>query len=174
VAHFYTRKLPHIYEIGRPLFITWRLHGSLPRNRAFPQAATSGQVFLAMDRLLAEASTGPLYLKRPDFARMMMEAIHYRDPIQYVLHSFVVMPNHVHMLITPRTNVTATMQSLKRFTARQANRTLGLTGEPFWQDESYDRQVRNDEEFDRIAQYIEMNPVRAGFVTRPEEFPWRS
>jgi putative transposase len=127
-----------------------------------------------MDRLLAEGSIGPLYLKRPDIARMLVEAIQYRDPIQYVLHSFVVMPNHVHMLITPRINVSETMQSLKRFTARQANRILGLTGNTFWQDESYDRLVRNGEEFDRIAQYIEMNPVRAGLVARPEEFLWRS
>ena len=51
---------------------------------------------------------------------------------------------------------------------------LGLTGQPFWQDESYDRLVRNDLEFERIVNYIERNPVTAGLVLTPEEFPWSS
>ena len=131
VAHFHTRRLPHIHEIGRPVFVTWRLHGSLPRNRPFPQAATAGQAFLAMDRLLAETPAGPLYLKRPDIAQMVVEAIRYRDPGQYLLHSFVVMPNHVHMPITPKMPVAAIMQSLKRFTGRQANRLLPSDRESF-------------------------------------------
>ena len=127
-----------------------------------------------MDRLLAEAASGPLYLRRPDVASMIVEAIRYRDPTQYSLHSFVVMPNHVHILITPRAALSPLMQSLKRFTARQCNRILGLTGHPFWQDESYDRLVRDEREFERIARYIEMNPVNAGLATAPELFPWSS
>src|ERR1019366_7977568 len=43
-----------------------------------------------------------------------------------------------------------------------------------WQDESYDRLVRNDTEFERIVHYIERNPVTAGLVGIPEEFPWSS
>jgi hypothetical protein len=65
------------------------------------------------------------------------------------------------------------MHSLKRFTAKEGNRMLGLTGQPFWQDESYDRLIR-DGEFERIANYIEMNPVKAGLVSAPEDFPWSS
>jgi REP element-mobilizing transposase RayT len=61
------------------------------------------------------------------------------------------MPNHVHILITPRLPVAEIMQSLKRLSARQANRMLGLTGSPFWHDESYVPAVRNHEEFERIA-----------------------
>ena len=63
---------------------------------------------------------------------------------------------------------------MKRFTAREGNRLLGLTGQPFWQEERFDRLVRNDAEFGRIARYIEMNPVRAGLVETPEAFPWPS
>jgi REP element-mobilizing transposase RayT len=101
--------------------------------------------------------------------------VQYRDRHgHYQLHSFVLMPNHVHLLVTPRVEVSKTTQSLKRFTARQCNLILGLTGRPFWQDESYDRLVRNDTEFQRIARYIEVNPVRAGLATIPEEFPWSS
>ena len=51
---------------------------------------------------------------------------------------------------------------------------LGLTGQPFWQDESYDRLVRNDTEFERIVHYIERKPVTAGLVGTPEESPWSS
>src|SRR5262245_2233204 len=54
------------------------------------------------------------------------------------------------------------------------NRMLGLTGQPFWPDESYDRQVRNDAEFERICNYIETNPVKAGLAATPEEFQWPS
>ena len=105
---------------------------------------------------------------------MVTEAIYYRDRRAYRLHSFVVMPNHVHLLITPLEAVSKVMQSLKRFTAREGNRMLGLTGQPFWQDESYDRLVRNEAEFDRIVRYIEWNPVTVGLSATPEEFQWSS
>jgi hypothetical protein len=84
----------------------------------------------------------------------------------------MVMPNHVHMLVTPRVQISVLMQSLKRFTARQANQMLVRTGQPFWQDESYDHLVRNQTEFERIVSYIEMNPVRAGIVASCDLFPW--
>ena len=66
------------------------------------------------------------------------------------------------------------MKSLKGFTARQANRLLGRTGEPFWQQESYDHWVRSEIEWNRIAGYIEDNPVKAGLVARAEDYPWSS
>jgi len=129
-----------------------------------------------MDRILDNTCTGPLFLRMPEVATMVMDAIHYRDRNlqHYELHAFVIMPNHVHLLVTPLVAVSKIMQSLKRFTAHEGNRILGLTGKPFWQDESYDRLVRNDAEFERIACYIEMNPVRAGLAATPEEFPWSS
>ena len=100
-----------------------------------------------MDRLLDTTRTGPHYLRIPEVAQMMVDAIYYRDQREYHLHAFVVMPNHVHLLMTPLEAVSKVMQSLKRFTAREGNRMLGLTGQPFWQDESYDRLVRNATEF---------------------------
>ena len=127
-----------------------------------------------MDRLLDSTCTGPLFLRMPEVAKMVMDAIHYRDQRTYQLHSFVVMRNHVHLLMTPQEAVSKVMQSLKRFTAREGNRMLGLTGQPFWQDESYDRLIRNDTEFERIVHYIERNPVTAGLAVTPEEVPWSS
>jgi len=103
---------------------------------------------------------------------MVVGAIRYRQEClgHYQLHAYVVMAN----LITPHVEVSRLMQSLKRFTAREANRMLGLTGQPFWQDESYDRLVRDQTEFQRIVRYIEMNPVKSGLAATPEDFPWSS
>jgi len=93
---------------------------------------------------------------------------------KYHLHAYVVMPNHVHMLITPFDALERITHSLKRFTARKANELLGLTGRPFWQEESYDRLVRDTDGFERVVHYIENNPVRAGLVREPQEFLWSS
>ena len=68
--------------------------------------------------------------------------------------------------------VSELMHSLKRYTGRKANQILGLTGQSFWQEESYDHLVRDESEFRRIVGYIELNPVKAGLVTTPEAFPW--
>lgn len=129
-----------------------------------------------MDRLLDQAPEGPMWLKQPEIAQMVVDALFHREePLRHFsLHNFVVMPNHVHMLVTPSVPVPKLMHSLKLRTAREANRLLRLTGQPFWQSESYDHLVRSSEEFGKIARYIELNPVNAGFVSTPEDFPWSS
>jgi REP element-mobilizing transposase RayT len=174
VTTFHSRRLPHYHAIGQPIFLTWRLYGSLPANRSFPAKTNSGKAFVAMDRLLDHACTGPLFLRIPQIASMVTASIRHRDPRHYQLHAYAVMPNHVHLLITPIVEVSKIMQSLKRFTAREGNRILNFTGQPFWQEESYDRLVRNETEFQRILQYIETNPVKSGLAATPEEFEWSS
>jgi putative transposase len=176
VTTFHRRRLPHFHAIGEPVFVTWRLHGSLPAGRVFPAATTSGEAFAAMDRLLDTAREGPMHLRAPEIAQLIVDALHYhaRSLAHFDLHHYVVMPNHVHILITPRVPTPKLMHSLKRYTAREANRILRLSGQPFWQEESYDRIVRNGEEFRRIARYIEANPVRAGLASTPEGFLWSS
>jgi len=84
------------------------------------------------------------------------------------------MANHVPLLILPKIDPSHLLKSLKGATAREANRLLGRTGEPFWQKESYDHWVRNQAEFSRIRAYIENNPVKAGLVRTPEDYPWSS
>src|ERR1035438_5274228 len=112
---FHNRRLPHYHDIGRAIFVTWRLHGSLPAGRSFPAGTTTGRVFVAMDRRLDNARTGPLYLQEPEIANMVVEAIHYQecDLGHYQLHCYVVMANHAHLLITPHVEVSKLMQSLK-------------------------------------------------------------
>jgi len=84
------------------------------------------------------------------------------------------MANHVHVLLCPKINPSRLLQSLKGSTAREANRTLSRTGEPFWQAESYDHWVRHEREHLRISASIENNPVKAGLVGRAEDYPWSS
>ena len=93
---------------------------------------------------------------------------------RYELHAFVVMPNHVHALVTPGVPSRQWLGPLKGFTGHEANRILGLQGRPFWQDESYDHLVRNGQEFARIRKYIEWNPVKARLAISAEEYPWSS
>jgi REP element-mobilizing transposase RayT len=173
----YRRRLPHVYEIEHPIFLTWRLHDSLPPNRAFAAGTlASGQAFVVMDRLLDEARSGPFYLRQPAIADMIVEAIQYNATIlgHYVLHAFVVMPNHVHLLASPAVALPKLMKSLKGITAKRANALLALTGRPFWQEESYDHLVRHAGEFEKIRNYIEGNPVRAELVTSASEYRWSS
>jgi putative transposase len=84
------------------------------------------------------------------------------------------MPNHVHLLLTPQVAPSRLLQSLKGCTAREANRILGRTGEPFWQRESYDHWVRDAAEFERIRRYIENNPVKARLAVRESDYLWSS
>ncbi len=173
----YERRLPHWDVVGQPLVVTFRLHGSLPTNRVFPpQGLITGKAFVAMDRILDNATRGPRYLQRPDVAKLVLEALRDGDRRfrRYQLHAFVVMPNHVHLLVTPKVVATRWLGPLKGFTAHEANRILSRRGQRFWQDESYDHLVRSGAEFERVRAYIEANPVRAGIAAAAEQFRWSS
>ncbi len=129
-----------------------------------------------MDRFLDTARTGPCWLRMAPVAALVVDAIDFgQDELRhYEVGAFVVMPNHVHMLVIPRVPLATLTRRLKGFTARQANRILGRTGEAFWQPESYDHWVRSEEEWGRIVRYIENNPLGASLATRPEAYPWSS
>lgn len=174
---FTRRRLPHWQPSGQPLFLTWHLHGSLPRNRFPPPSCDSaGKAFVWMDRYLDEARSGPTWLRREEIADLVARSIQYAEArLQfYTLGAWVIMSNHVHLLVSPRVAPSHFLRSIKGYTAREANRVLGRTGEPFWQAESYDHWVRDAPEMDRIQRYIEDNPVRAGLVVRSEQYRWSS
>ncbi len=107
---------------------------------------------------------------------MVVEAIHYNELVlgHYFLHAFAVMPNHVHLLISPRVPLPQLTKSLKNITASRANRLLNRVGNPFWQRESYDHEVRSESEMERSRRYIEGNPVKAGLVAEPSQYRWSS
>jgi putative transposase len=168
------RRLPHIYPEGKWLFVTWHLQGSLPPDR-YPPGLRAGEAFVWMDRYLDTTRIGPMYLSREDIARIVVNSLRRGVELgHYDLRAWVIMANHVHVLLRPKVQTQRVLGALKGCTAREANLVLGRTGEPFWQAESYDHWVRDTREFEKIVAYIENNPVKAGFVTRPENYPWSS
>ena len=80
------------------------------------------------------------------------------------------MANPVHVLPLPWVSPSRLLAALQGATAREANLILGRTGETFWQAASYDHWVRDEDEFSRIAAYIEDNPVKAGLASSAEEY----
>jgi REP element-mobilizing transposase RayT len=114
-------------------------------------------------------------LKDENIARLVVDSLFKGMEMgQYKLGPFAIMANHVHVLLLPTVPPSVLLKSLKGFTAREANKLLGRTGEPFWQRESYDRWVRNADEFRKITAYIENNPVKAGVAPRAEDYAWSS
>jgi REP element-mobilizing transposase RayT len=195
---FYRRHLPHYQPQGATFFVTWRLHGSLPRQalevlrEKGRQAEATGkwreeEIFLGpntrfglWDSVLDEALAGPVWLRDPRIAEVVKGSLHNLDGRKYHLIAFCIMPNHVHLVLTPLPIQGAgqsyhflpgILQSLKGYTARRANQILGRTG-PFWQDESYDHVVRDEEELRRVVRYVIYNPVKAGLVEFFEDWRW--
>jgi REP element-mobilizing transposase RayT len=163
-----------MYPEGKVLFLTWHLNGSMPAPLSPPPGPlSSGQAFVWLDRQLDAGRSGPTYLRRPEIAKIAVDAIRKgADLGHYELLAYAVMANHVHLLILPKIAPDRLLKSLKGSSARQANRALGLTGQSFWQKESYDHWVRDADEFERIRAYIENHPVKAGLVRNASEYPW--
>jgi REP element-mobilizing transposase RayT len=196
---FYQRHLPHWQPPGATLFVTFRLAGSLPieaikilqEEQGETQASTTygnehqNQGFLEekrsfrkWDLALDSSNTGLQWLKQPAIAEILVEALHYRHMQFFDLFAYCIMPNHVHVVFKPLKMaeneyyvLNRIMQSMKRHTARQANRALGRKGK-FWQAESYDHVIRDGQELNRIINYVISNPVKAGLVDRWEDWPW--
>ena len=191
----YQRHLPHYQPHGATLFITFRLAGSLPlaviqqlemevleKETAIANIADADirrdamrtarkQLFARWDAALDSASSGPRWLSVPTIANMVCDELLYLDERMYTLEAYCVMPNHVHLVLSPSKNgdgiipLSKIMHVLKGKTARQANLVLGRQG-AFWQHESYDHVVRDQEELNRIVNYVLNNPRRAGLPDR--------
>src|SRR5579864_7907917 len=177
---YYARNLPHWHPPGKDIFISWRLFGSLPayfvRSLRPASEASTGKQFRAMDAELDKALHGPLWLKDPRVATCVVDTIRCGEQEWnlYKLHAFVVMANHVHILIEPNVPLARITQRLKGATARASNLILGREGNRFWNEESFDHWVRNPGQFARIKNYIEQNPVKAGLTKSPQAWPWSS
>jgi len=140
-----------------------------------PRNPTSGEAFVTMDRWLDRARCVPTFLRQPAMAQLVPTSIQYGAEIgHYELHSWVIVPHRVHLLLTPQANVSKLPDSLKAATAKRAHLLLQRSGQPFWQDESYDRPVRDGDEIRRIQRYIEGHPVTALLAARPERYAWSS
>jgi putative transposase len=124
---------------------------------------------------MLDRGLGACWLGQGRIAQIVEQAFFAFDGMRYRLHAWTVMPNHVHVLITvlPDFPLGSIVGSWKWYTARQANKLLGRTG-AFWQDDYWDRFIRNDEHFAATVAYIDLNPVKAGLVGAPGLWPWGS
>ena len=107
-------------------------------------------------------------------AQLLIDVLcHYREQKKYLLHEFVVMPNHFHLLVTPGETLERAMQLVKGGFSFRAKREIGISGE-IWQTSFVDRRVRDMGEYGKIRIYIHQNPVRAGLAERAEDYPYGS
>ncbi|NUN70504.1 MAG: transposase [Bacteroidetes bacterium] len=183
---YYRRNLPHIHLPQARYFITFRLANSLPqevveRLRAeyndslTDEERSSGDVlnerqriyFEKFDQLLDESSVGDRWLERAEIADCVFDALRFYDGTSYDLLCCTVMSNHVHMLVdhsfdSSGKRIEEVLQSIKKYTARRSNHLLDRTGAQFWQHESYDHIVRDEQEAENVIRYILYNPVKAG------------
>ncbi|HEX8503954.1 MAG TPA: transposase [Hymenobacter sp.] len=185
---YYERNLPHRLPPGSDIFLTFRLAGSLPGNvlarlqtqfssgeheNAENAYAQQRRYFGRFDELLDGAAQGPTWLQEPAIAEIISASLRHFHGKAYTLICYCLMPNHVHLLISLPDDappLAETLQRLKGYTALQANKLLGRTGQ-FWQRETYDHLVRSPEEMQRVIAYVVNNPVKAGLVESWEQWP---
>ena len=173
--------LPHFEGGEVPQSITFRLHDSLPAELRAEWACELENLPDTEQRLerrkrieaALDSGYGACHLAKPEVARLVVEALGRFDHERYRLHAWCVMPNHVHVLVTPLANHTLTsiVRSWKSYTANRANRLLGRRG-PFWMQEYFDRAIRDENHFIAAVEYIEHNPVKAGLCAEPADWIW--
>jgi putative transposase len=112
----------------------------------------------------------------PVNAEILIKALfHYRDRNAYLLHEFVVMPNHLHLLLTPNSTTTLekTIQLIKGGSSHEINKQSGHKME-IWQQSFYDWTVRHANDWATKTQYIALNPIRARLAQNPMDWPYSS
>lgn len=176
--------LPHV-EGAEYQTITYRLADSLPAEaikqiRQFNQ--TNRKQRSAIERYL-DAGHGCCLLQRPEIARIILNNWRHFDGQHYQLCAYVIMPNHIHVLIQPLNNhrLSRIVQSWKSYTAKAINNMIQrekLTwrgpANRIWQPDYWDRYIRNETHYNKAIDYIHQNPVTAGLTTTAREWPWSS
>ena len=165
--------LPHLYKEGCTYFITFNLIDAAPENRRPEQSLEIGRdPDLIAAELDPEPSTGSCLLEDPKAASIVESSLVHFQGNRYALSAWCVMPNHVHVVVTPLSGFTlpAILHSWKFFSAHEINRALAREG-TVWQEETFDHLVRDERAFERFVKYTENNPVVAGLCELPED--WR-
>lgn len=172
------RKLPHWFQENKTMFVTFRLADSLPKNKVEEFLADRANM-LKEEKRTAGNNTRKAYdimmmrkmeyclnngygnciLRREDVRNVLVEALYYYNNKEYLLHTFVVMPNHVHILLSSLTNkpINNIIGKVKGFTTFQLRKSLGIN-EDIWQKGIFDRILRNWDEFEKYVDYIANNP----------------
>ncbi|MFA6291502.1 MAG: transposase [Victivallales bacterium] len=175
------RYLPHWQQSGTTYFVTFRLADSLPVEKVNGlREQRDGWLLLNPEpwnelqqkeysRLFSEkinewldAGFGDCILSKAAISEIVENSLLHFDEIRYVLDEYVVMPNHVHALISPlgKHALDRILHSLKSFTAHAIGKKLDMNG-AIWMDESYDHIVRSMEQLEFYRKYIMDNPSKA-------------
>jgi putative transposase len=189
--------LPHLKREGGTYFVTFRLKGTLPvetllrfkqeREVIIQKALAAGRplTWVEQNELFRwyservdsylDLGKGECLLANAPVAEIVAKALKFFDGDRYSLGEWVIMPNHVHVIVRPLGNVSLSevLQSWKGFTAREINRLLKRTG-AVWQTESYDHLIRDDEDRIRCARYVRENPQKAGLCAAAAEWKYGS
>jgi REP element-mobilizing transposase RayT len=165
--------LPHWEQTDRTYFVTFRLHDSLPaevlatirdsaESKSVDQQNAHRKFSAAIERSL-NAGHGGCYMRQPEIASLVAQALRQFDGQRYHLSAWCVMPNHVHVVFRPFVTwkLSGIIHSWKSFTAKRGNVLLGRSGS-FWQREYYDHLIRSGREYIRVVHYVTENPNRAG------------
>ena len=173
-----SKHLPHFDSSGNRQFITYRLADALPAVRR-----REWEAFLTLEddqekqrkiEAYLDRGYGQCHLCDPRIAGLVQENFWHHDGIKYQLLAWVIMPNHVHVLVeTGSVPLGEILKSWKSYTAKTANKLLNRTG-VFWEDDYFDVFLRDNEHYRRVVRYIESNPARAGLAKAPGEWAWSS
>lgn len=172
--HFHRRNLPHLYFNEGVYFITSRLKNSIPVEKLV-QIQNDGvkfgdekgkRLFKKYDSLLDSGEYAENYLSIRECAAIVKNCFHYSDGLDYKLICYCIMPNHFHLvfeLLENNKGISKIMQSIKRISGKKCNIFLNRVG-AFWQNESFDRCIRDEKELYFVIRYVLLNPVNAGLV----------
>jgi REP element-mobilizing transposase RayT len=174
--------LPHCDD-GSTQFVTFRLFDSLPRESVLdlrtelklcPDPERAQRMEQKIQGWL-DKGYGECFLRIPEVASLVKETLFQLAQTLYTLHAWVIMPNHVHLLLSPygETSLSNLLGRIKGRTSCAANRNLRRTGR-FWHPDYFDRYIRDEEHFQRVRNYIENNPYTAGLCTTPEDWGYSS
>ena len=168
--------LPHFEGGPIPQFLTFRLYDSVPQEliEEWKQKLSDLQFRKSVEKFL-DVGYGSCYLKEPEIAAMVVRSLRFHEKTMYELDAWVIMPNHIHFLVTPfeEVEIAEIAHSIKSYTAHEANKMLGRTGR-FWQVEPFDRYIRNFRHYASVVRYIENNPVKAGLCKTAADWRYSS
>ena len=179
--------LPHLDQPEIIQSVTFRLSDSIPADVVVgwknelaltgKEAASDPRCAELRDRIerYAGQGHGACWLRDGRVADQVENALLHFDGVRYRLLAWVIMPNHVHALIGTMLGfpLEGVMHSWKSFTAKKINRILGRSGQ-VWEQDYFDRYIRDEKHLATVVDYIEQNPVKAGLVDSAHEWRWSS
>jgi len=164
------RRLPHFDDGSSFQFITTRLADSVPLSvidrwqMELEHLGDQGKLEMRkrIEKYL-DKGHGECHFKKRQVAEIVRDSLFFNDGKKYSLNSWVIMPNHVHVLLRQCEGISLEeiTQAFKSYTAHKINKLLGRRGE-FWQAEVFDRYIRDRRHCGNVIRYIENNPVKAG------------